>query len=90
MPIRCKFVCNGVTKRVFREYQKPDSFVYEAEFSCVTDGSEENKQFFKWTPSGSLKVGVYTQDAFEPGKSYYIDISEVPAPVQPPQPAESA
>lgn len=77
--IRCKFLCNGVTKKVLREYQKPDAFIYEAEFGVVYDGSEENKQFFKWTPSGSLKIGVYTQDVFEPGKSYYVELTEAPA-----------
>jgi hypothetical protein len=80
--IRCKFTCNEITKRVHREYQKPDSFLYEAKFGIVYDGSDENKQFFKWTPSGSLSVGVYTQDAFQPGKEYYIDIT--PAEVTPP------
>jgi hypothetical protein len=64
--------------------------LYEAEFNAVTDGSEENKKFFEWTPSGSLKIGVYREDIFQPGQDYYLDISEakaVPGPQDPPRPA---
>lgn len=73
---RCKFHCNSVRKSVARE-GTGEIFLYEAEFGAVYDGSEENKEFFKWTPSGSLKLGVYKKDVFEPGKDYYLDISEV-------------
>jgi hypothetical protein len=52
------------------------SFLYEAAFSAVTDGSTENKEFFQYTPSGSLTIGVYKEDVFEVGKEYYIDVFE--------------
>jgi len=74
MKVQCKFQCNCVTKRA--EWNNSDAFVYEAEFSAVTTGSEENKEFFKYTPNGSLKVGVYKDDLFQPGKFYYINIEE--------------
>lgn len=44
----------------------------------VTSGSEENKQFFKWTPSGSLNMGVVNPEvaaAFVPGAEFYIDFT---------------
>lgn len=72
---RCKFYCQGVTKRVYKEAGKPDSFTYEAEFSVVCDGSAENKEFFKWSPWGSLKLGTHREDRFVPGKEYYLDIT---------------
>ena len=73
---RCKFHCQSVRKFATREGLE-EKFVYEAEFSAVYDGSEENKEFFKWTPSGSLKIGVYKEDVFQPGKDYYVDLTEV-------------
>jgi hypothetical protein len=76
---RCKFVCNGVEKTVNgwrnTDGTKDNQFLYRAKFSIVSDGSEENKQFFKWTPSGNLEVGIYTEDRFMPGQEYYIDIT---------------
>lgn len=75
MTTRCKFHCHSVRKFIsgFGDNKKP---LYEAEFSAVIDGSEENKKFFEWTPSGSLKIGVYKEDVFQPGKEYYLDVSE--------------
>jgi hypothetical protein len=75
MITRCKFSCQVVRKTFAREGDS-GKFVYEAEFSAVCTGSKENEEFFKWTPSGSLKIGVYKEDVFQPGKDYYIDISE--------------
>ncbi len=77
MTTRCTFTCSGVTKRLSWQ-QKPDDpprFLYEAEFTAVSDGSEENKRFFEYTPSGTLKIGVYKDDVFQPGKAYYLDIT---------------
>jgi hypothetical protein len=42
----------------------------------VVDGSPENKDFFKYTPSGKLELQVINKNVkFEPGKQYFIDIS---------------
>lgn len=44
----------------------------------VMDGSEENKNFYRWTPGGELTLGLTrpeTAAKFEVGKAYYIDIS---------------
>lgn len=71
--VRAKFVCNQVT----------DTPEYEQKlvsFSAVVDGSEENKSFSKYTPSGnaSLNISYETQAAnfFKEGKSYYLDFTE--------------
>lgn len=73
--IRCKFRCSSVRKMSSRQGDGSYRLLYEAEFYAVSEGSEENREFFAWTPSGSLKVGVYKEDVFEPGKEYYLDIS---------------
>jgi len=72
---RCKFHCSSVKKMAYRQDGGTDRMLYEAEFYAVSTGSDENKKFFEWTPSGSLKIGVYKEDLFEPGKDYYLDMS---------------
>lgn len=78
---RCKFQCMAVTKRL-QSVHNPESgkyepgFVYDAQFNVVYDGSEENKRFFASTPTGQLTVGTIREGTFEPGKSYYLDITE--------------
>ena len=44
----------------------------------VLGGSAENDAFFKWTPSGSVELGIVNQETaerFVPGKFYYVDFS---------------
>lgn len=44
----------------------------------VITGSEENKEFFKWTPSGEVRLQCLNPNAskqFEIGKEYYVDFS---------------
>lgn len=74
---RCKFLCQSVTKqKKWTQAGEPIQFVYEAKFTAVYGDSPENKAFFDATPTGEIRIGVYKQDVFEPGKEYYIDITE--------------
>lgn len=44
----------------------------------VTSGSEENKAFYEWTPSGSIDLGTINPVAAEQlelGKEYYVDFT---------------
>lgn len=71
MTTRCKFVCVSKTIRGAGENKNN-----EFEFAPVTNGSDENKTFWKWTPSGSLKFSCLNPAVdFETGKNYYLDIS---------------
>lgn len=78
MPIttRCKFVCREITKSKHWDKSK-DAFLFVAKFNPVIDGSEENKKFYSYTPSGSLEIGQYSEDIFEVGKEYFIDVTLV-------------
>jgi hypothetical protein len=52
---------------------------HEVEFTPVTGGSPENDSFFKWTPYGSIRLGVLNDaviEGLEPGKTYYVRITE--------------
>ena len=46
--------------------------------TAVYDDSEENKKFFKYTPNGSITVGLLSPSAwkqFELGASYFVDFT---------------
>lgn len=73
MQTRCKFECTGVTKQKGWGEHK---FIWSAELTAVVSGSEENKEFFAATPTGSLRLATIRNEVFEPGRFYYIDISE--------------
>ena len=65
-----------ITRLKFNCYSKTQEG--QVTLGAVYSGSEENKQFFKWTPSGNLVFGTINEDAlamFEPGKEYYLDIT---------------
>jgi hypothetical protein len=69
--VRAKFVCtlksidsDGVTGRI--------------QLYPVMDGSEENKDFFKYTPGGHIDLQVMNPlavEQFEAGKEYYVDFT---------------
>lgn len=44
----------------------------------VISGSKENEEFFRWTPSGEIKIGTINAAAaaqFVPGKEMYVDFT---------------
>ncbi len=66
-PTRAKFKCNSVTNMVDSK---------SIELVPVTTGSEENYQFFKWTPSGKIELYCLNENVqFTPGQEYYIDFT---------------
>lgn len=55
--------------------------VGSGKLSPVTTGSEENKSFYRWTPSGSIEFSSINQsalDALPLGAEVYIDLKVVP------------
>lgn len=53
---------------------------YRVLLTAVTGTSEENATFFKYTPNGTIEMGLVqaeTAGKFVPGKDYYIDFTEV-------------
>jgi hypothetical protein len=69
MNTRCKFKCNSITD--FGESKSVN-------MTAVTYGIEaENKEFWKWTPSGTFEISCLNPAVqFIPGKEYYLDITE--------------
>jgi hypothetical protein len=70
MTVRCKFKCITASPKI-----EGDGATHSATFDPVYTGSDENKEFFRYTPGGHLRLDVVTQQHFEPGKEYYIDIT---------------
>ena len=65
MTTRCKFRCIQKEENVVR-------------FTPVVSGSEENENFFKWTPGGELTLWTVNEEVlqqFNVDEEYYLDIS---------------
>jgi hypothetical protein len=73
MSVRCKFRCYFV-----ETHGEGENKVDLVRMNAVIDGSEENKQFFRFTPGGSFDIyNSNPSNKFEIGKEYYLDITEV-------------
>ena len=71
--VRAKFFCHEV--RDTPEYEQKLITLF-----AVTSGSEENKSFSKYTPSGNVYLSIsyetMASEFFEEGKEYYLDFTE--------------
>jgi hypothetical protein len=68
--VRAKFVVDKIGKTRYG--------YGEIKLSPVSGGSEENKQFWQYTPSGEITLNVSNPAAlekFEVGKEYYVDFT---------------
>lgn len=69
--VRAKFTCN------FKIINQENGQA-EVGFNPVYTGSEENKDFWKYTPSGSIAMTITNSqafDRFETGREYYVDFT---------------
>lgn len=73
MSVRAKFKCEVVVSRTNGS---------EIDLAPVTNGSDENKEFYKYTPGGSIKLSTVNAEAakqFVPGREYYVDFTPAEA-----------
>jgi len=78
--LRCKFVLRSITD--FGGDRR--EFTFDAIYSTETP---EDKRFTQATPHGTLKILATTPHALEHlkiGRKYYLDLSPVPDPSDPP------
>lgn len=84
--IRCKFLVTGVVSAGYKAaLPQPDGPPVETDqdaetitMQAVVCGSEENKSFSAWTPSGSLTLSVSNANVvgqLQPGDEVYLDIT---------------
>jgi hypothetical protein len=54
---------------------------HNVKLSAVTDGSEENKSFCRWTPTMDINTFISDETPasgfFEPGEEYYVTFRKV-------------
>lgn len=73
--VRAKFFVTAVTERTNAQGIEK---IHEVTLAPVIGGSEENKQFFRFTPYGELKLGTVNPEVakvLEVGKTFYLDIT---------------
>lgn len=79
MTVRAKFyVGEKVTRANHPHPQATNEPMETVVLYPVNGDTEENKNFFKWTPSGKIEIGILNPEAakqFEIGKEYYIDFT---------------
>lgn len=71
--VRAKFKVLSIKKTQFT-----DGIGSVIELSPVISGSDENKEFYKWTPSGKIELGTINESSaeqFEIGAEFYVDFS---------------
>ena len=52
---------------------------FSVRLTPVVDGSEENKNFYKWTPGGQIQLSTINKaaaDELKPGSAYYVDFTK--------------
>lgn len=81
--MRCKFVVAEKLERHDHRAEKGNSFdlTLRAITGYNSGESDENKSYWKWTPSGELKLNTINFDAakeFNVGDYVYLDISKAP------------
>ena len=72
--VRAKFICEKVEKSGEGTEHEQD----DVSLRAVYEGSEENKEFFKYTPAGSIVLGTVNPAAaaqFTVGAEYYVDFT---------------
>ncbi len=78
--VRAKFTVNRIERsREWNTNKELQTIVMSPVTGHGEDGkSEENKEFWAYTPSGEIKLGTVNAEAaamFELGKSYYVDFT---------------
>lgn len=76
MTVRAKFKCHSKEMR-----EQGAEQVAALTFYASYGEGKDNKDWSKWTPSGTLTMTISNPAAFEwfePGKEYYLDFSEAP------------
>lgn len=77
--VRAKFVVESYETRKSNTRDPESEELRTLKLVAVADGSEENKKFFRWTPNGTINIGILNPEAWkqlELGKSYYVDFTD--------------
>jgi hypothetical protein len=76
MSVRAKFYVVSLTKQ--KMWNGEDGVGTVVKLNPVINGSDENKDSYKHSPSGSIELGTVNEGAaaqFEIDKEYYVDFT---------------
>ena len=81
MSVRAKFKVNRIEKSIWNGTTSADemSTVVLSPVYANNDPEHENSKFWKYTPSGEVKLGTINKEAadyFELGEEYYLDFTK--------------
>jgi len=78
MAVRAKFYVSEIKKSKNNYGGVDGELLTTVKLAPVSGNSEENKQFFRWTPSGSIDLGTVNPavvEQFHIGDEFYVDFS---------------
>lgn len=81
--LRCKM---RVAEVLHVQNDKGETETERVKLWAVTSGSEENKQFSKWTPAASFEISISNPAAFgklSRGHEFYVDFIPAAPPTAP-------
>ena len=76
MAVRAKFYVSEVKQS--RYQSQGNELLTTIKLNPVVSGSEENKQFYRWSPSGSIDLGTVNPavvEQFHIGDEFYVDFT---------------
>jgi hypothetical protein len=78
MSVRAKFKCVESTQSLGGSDTPITTVKLQPVYGSKDDPTNENAEFYKWTPSGSITLGVLNpaiEGKFKVGESYYVDFT---------------
>lgn len=78
MAVRAKFYVSEVKQTRNNYGGKEGELLTTIKLQAVTGTNDENKAFFRWTPSGSIDLGTVNPtvvEQFRIGDEFYIDFT---------------
>lgn len=79
--VRAKFKVTKISNTDTRYEGGSAQRLYHIELRPVSDGSEENKQFYAWTPGGEIQLSTVNEavaEAFKDFGDFYVDFQKAP------------
>lgn len=76
--VRAKFVVESITELPEAQAEGGPRVNSNISLRAVTNGSKENEQFFRWTPSANIQLNVVNPEAakaFKQGQEFYVDFT---------------
>lgn len=78
MAVRAKFYVTAITQTKSNWNGQDGEILTTVKLAPVSGGSEENKQFFRWSPAGSIDLGTVNPAVVAQmhiGDEFYVDFT---------------